>query len=60
MSLKGITMTGQLTGKTVAVTGPATGAGAAAFKVLASEGARIFAFKNQSEPAEELVPLLGG
>jgi 3-oxoacyl-[acyl-carrier protein] reductase len=50
-------MTGQLTGKTIAITGAATGAGAAAVKVLAGEGARIFALKNRSEPAGELVPL---
>lgn len=50
-------MTGQLTGKTIAVTGAATGAGAAAIKVLAGEGARLFAFKNRSEPPADLVPL---
>ncbi|MFG2039831.1 SDR family NAD(P)-dependent oxidoreductase [Dactylosporangium sp. NPDC048998] len=48
-------MNGQLEGRVIAVTGAATGAGAAAVAALADEGARVFAFQRSSAPGADLL-----
>ncbi|MET7393758.1 SDR family oxidoreductase [Dactylosporangium sp. NPDC005572] len=47
-------MAGQLEGRVIAVTGAATGAGAAAVAALADEGARVYAFQRSSAPGADI------